>query len=277
MTKDTSANTLKTLIRMEDHASPTNLTTPLAGVDGIYYINMKRSKDRKKHMESLFKDPVFEGIPVTRIEAVDGTLEKADTYLEFHQTARNPYMMESEYGCTISHFRAIHQFAMTDDPVALIVEDDLSTEFLPYWKKTIQQHIDDAPPNWEILQLSYILFSNYHNEDYEFILMNKNFCGTAAYLIKNDAAKRLIQYLCKYSSPAMPRYCIGPEMPHYHHADRFLYTFFQSFSVKCPPFTYRDNNDSVIHPEHMDHHAESKEKTKRMYLGWPIEPEPEKA
>ena len=253
-------------IQLGDHIEKTHLSTPMEGVSNIYYVNMERSVDRKKHMEELFQDPMFRGIPIERVPAIDGTKESIEDSLDFYQCMKNPRMMATEYGCTLSHFRAIHQFAMTDDPVALIVEDDLSVEFIPYWKKSMKQWIDGAPSDWEVIQLSYILFEYLPSEEYEIWQMQKNLCGTAAYLITNDAAKRLITYLCRFSSPVMPKYCIGSEHPIYHHADRFLYTFFRTYSTNRPPFTHRDSNDSMIHPDHVDFHAESKEKTKKLYL-----------
>ena len=251
-------------VQLSDLVLPTNLIEPLKGLSSIFYINMDRSIDRETHMQSLFQHSVFKNIEITRISGIDGKKNDTDNYLDFYQCAKNPNMMSSEYGCTISHFRAIHHAAMTDDPYSLILEDDASIEFLPYWKKTIEQLVTDAPPDWEVIQLSYILFDTLPEKEYEVWEMKKSFCGTAAYLIKNSAAKRLIQYLCRNSSPAMPRYCIGYEYPYYHHADRFLYCFFKTYSYHCPFFTYRDHNDSYIHPDHVDFHSESKEKTKKL-------------
>jgi len=253
-------------INLADHLPKTNLTDPMAGVSAIYYINMDRSHDREVHMQSVLADPIFKDIPVERVRGIDGKSEDVFQYLDFYQCTKNPRMMETEYGCTLSHFRAIHQFAMTDEPVGLILEDDVTAEFVPFWSASLGELAERAPPDCEVLQLSYILFETLPEAEYEVWEMRKNFCGTAAYLIKNEAAKRLIQYLCRYSSPAMPKYCLGPEVPYYHHADRFLYCFLKTYSYRCPPFTYRDSNDSVIHPDHMDFHAESKEKTKRQYL-----------
>lgn len=256
----------KTVTDLSKVLDKTNLESPFSGVDAIYYINMDKSTDRNEHMKQQLSDPAFSGVPVTRIAAFDGAKDDIFKYLDFYRCAKNPRMMNSEYACTLSHFRAIHEFAMTDDPIALIFEDDVSTEFIPYWKKTMRQHIDDAPKDWEVLQLSYILFETVPTVEYELWEMKKNFVGAAAYLIKNDAAKRLINYLCQYSSPAMPKYTFGPEIPYYHHADRFLYCFFKTYSYNCAPFTYRDQNDSNIHPDHLDYHSESKERTKQLYL-----------
>jgi GR25 family glycosyltransferase involved in LPS biosynthesis len=253
-------------ICLADHLSPVHLPAPLKGLSAVYYINMDRSTDRDAHMRQVFEDPIFQGIPVERVKGIDGKQDQVLDYLDFHMCSKNPRMMDTEYGCTLSHFRAIHQFAMTDDPIGLIVEDDLSTEFVPFWQKTVEEVVAGAPPDWEVLQLSYILFDTLPSEGYNLWEMHKNFCGTAAYLIRNEAAKRLIQYLCRHSSPVMPKYSLGPEVPYYHHADRFLYIFLKTYSYAPPLFTYRDNNDSTIHPDHVDFHSESKEKTKKLYL-----------
>jgi len=265
--KDTPSQT-ESLIRLSDYLEPTNIQNPMEGISNIYYINLDRCTDRRNYMEKMFKDPMFQGIEIERVEGMDGKTERMEDFLDFHLCQKHPRMINTEFACTISHFRAIHQFAMTDDPIALIVEDDLSLEFVPYWKETMGELIRGAPPDWEILQLSYILFSHYHTEKYDPWEMSKNYCGTAAYLITNAAAKRLITYLCRFSSPAMPKYCIGSEYPYYHQADRFLYCFFKTYSINCSPFTPNVNNDSLINEEHLEHHIVSKEKTKKMYLGW---------
>jgi hypothetical protein len=44
----------------------------LDNVDIIYWINLDRSTDRKKHMNQLLKDSVFDNIPNHRITAYDG-------------------------------------------------------------------------------------------------------------------------------------------------------------------------------------------------------------
>jgi GR25 family glycosyltransferase involved in LPS biosynthesis len=263
--RDIDSTTVQTYIVLKDHIEPTNIQNPMEGITNIYYINLERSTSRRTYMEDIFSDPMFKDIQITRVEGVDGESERMEDFLDFYQCQKHPRMTNKEFSCTISHFRAIHEFAMTDDPVALILEDDVSTEFVPFWKENMATLMRNAPKDWECLQLSYILFDYYHKDKYEKWEMHKNFCGTAAYLITNEAAKRLTQYLCRFSSPAMPKYCIGAEHQFYHQADRLLYNFFTTYSVNPPPFTPRDQNDSLIHGDHMEHHYVSKEKTKKYY------------
>jgi hypothetical protein len=139
---------------------------------------------------------------------------------------------------------------------------------VPLWKESVKELIAKAPPDWECLQLSYILFDYQHTTKYDRWEIHKNFCGTAAYLVTNRAAKRLMTYLCRFcdSSTSPQKYCIGAEYPYYHQADRIIYNFFNTYSI-CPPlFTLRDNNDSFIHEDHLEHHELSKEKTKKYFL-----------
>lgn len=242
----------------------------MKGVDVIYYLNVPRSTDRREYIETMLSKPIYQDIPVHRVQGMDGTLENVDEFLGFRGDARrNLNMLPTEYGCAISHFRAIHEFAKTNHPVALILEDDASDEFVPRWKKTIQQHVQDAPADWEVLQLSYIHFEYIPVFDYETTDMRKNLCGAAAYLITNAAAKRLTRQLCDGTIPpkaaAYQRYTMTDGTSSMHQADRFLYMFFKTYTVRVPPFTYRDNNDSHIRPEHAEFHADRKEHTKVIY------------
>ena len=277
------------LIQMSDHIQPSGVESPFDGVRAIYYLNMDSCVDRHIHMESILSDPIVKksGCSVMRIPAVDGRDSRfsvSDHFGFYGGTQQNPRMMPTEYACTLSHIKAIHQFARDVeennwdyDSVAIIAEDDLSLEFAPYWPKSIKDYIDAAvgagslSPDWEVLQLSYCLFATVPARPYaERWGMHKNYCGTISYMIKYSAAVRLIEYLCRFSNPGdlNTKYFIGGEFPYYHHADRFLYSFFHTFSSNPPLMTYRDSNDSTVHPDHVNYHAKSKERTKRMWLGW---------
>lgn len=271
------------IIQLSDHMMPLNYPNMMNGISSIYYLNMNKSTNRRNHIESVLNGEEFKNIPKVRIEAVDGKSPDflVENYFDFYGgTQKNPRMLPTEYATTLSHIRAIQQFVedsysmgWDDDTIGLVVEDDMSSEFLPYWRTDIDGLVRNrAPKDWEILQVSYILFEFAPKEEFEQWMMNKNMCGTAAYFIRLCGAKRLMDYLCKYSSPTQFRYCIGPEYPFYHHTDRFLYSFLRTYGVNPPLFTYRDSNDSSIHPDHVNFHANSKEKTKKLWLGWDLKP-----
>ena len=58
-----------------------------------------------------------------------------------------------EIACSLSHLRAIATAWADGVQTALIVEDDISFEYLPAWPLSLQQLALRAPANWEILQL----------------------------------------------------------------------------------------------------------------------------
>jgi GR25 family glycosyltransferase involved in LPS biosynthesis len=222
-------------------------------------------------MESVLNHPMFQDVQIERIRACDGSKENIDDFLEF----QSPYQKSTEvtsleYGCTISHFRAIEALSMTDPakvPFALIVEDDLSLDFVPHWKQPLQTYIDGCPTDWEVIQLSYIPIESAIPSfiKYDRWEITKNICGASAYLMTHAAATRMMSKLKTHHG----KYCIGP--PHLrgsivsYKADWLIYALLRTYTVNPPLFTYRDDNDSNIHPEHVIHQAESKRKTQQLY------------
>ena len=229
------------------------------GIDIVYWINLDRSTERRQFMETqVLSNECFRGIPTVRIPAVDGKNERIDNYIT---NQKSNGMSSLEYGCTISHLHAIYEFSKTNFPVALILEDDICLDFQPYWKTSIAQLIQDAPLDWDILQLCYIAMETPPVELYESNPSKKNLCSTAAYIIRNQSAKSL---MANIRSPIYPYiYQLEPAIP--HQADRYLYTVLKTYCYKYPYFIYQTNNDSYIHPTHVDFHTTAKQKVRQMY------------
>ena len=269
----------------------------LVGLTQMYYINLDRCTQRRKYMETLVKHPIFSGVNVERISACDGSRDNIDNFLEFEL----PYEKSSEvtsleYACTISHFRAIEAFSMTDSskvPFALIVEDDLSLDFVPHWKRTLQEYMDQCPYKWEVLQLSYIPVEAVIDRHIEYDAWNitKNICGASAYLMTHAAATKFMTNIKSQYSKEGPecrvgplpqerfpqgqsrketssKYCIGPNTRGIvtYKADWLIYSLMRTYTVNPPLFTYRDQNDSNIHPEHVIHQAAAKNRTQKLFL-----------
>ena len=122
----------------------------------VYWINMDRSTERRENMLKVLKDPAFDGMSKHRVKAIDG---KQVTKEEIESTFENIDEKQSVnyYCCFLSHIKALRQFLKSSHSMALIFEDDISLEYKPYWQETIQDCIRNAPPDWELLQLSYML------------------------------------------------------------------------------------------------------------------------
>ena len=219
----------------------------------VLWLNLARCQDRRKHMETVLTDPIFDKMQKIRIEAIDGKFANLADYIVSPQSS----MAKSEYGCIISHLEAIRQFAQTNNPYALILEDDICLDFKPYWKKTINEIIEEAPKDWEILQLCYIIKKYIPQQDYELHTPNKDMWSTAAYLITNQAAKRLMNKIGKTEKFDLSHTKM-------HQADRFLYQNCRTYTYKDCPFIYRTNNDSTIFPDFVYYHENSKKQIELM-------------
>ena len=215
----------------------------LDGIDVIYWINLERSQDRRKNMEKMFEDPIFKGKKIVRISAVDGKASNIDSILNDNFEGMLPdKFTKVEYACTLSHINAIREFSKTKDEVALIMEDDMTLEFQPYWKKSLKQIMHNAPSDWEIIQLCYILPNINETPKKLYTQNNHNYFSTGAYIInkKNNNIPKMIHS----QNPT---------------ADVYLYQIFNTYVYKYPMFIYNNNESSTIHQDHINHHDQSKQ------------------
>jgi GR25 family glycosyltransferase involved in LPS biosynthesis len=205
-------------------------------------------------MNNMFNEPVFQDIPNTRFSAVDGKTEDVFYFLDSSEK-ENPRLNNVEYACLLSHLEVIRTFSESENEVALVMEDDMTLEFQPYWTKTVKEIIQNAPYDWEVIQLCYIgeiPENEYQPWFYQF--------STGAYLINQKGAQTLMQLIENdvYDLKKHPN-------PPYLHADSFIFSYLKTYCYKYPMFIYKDNNDSLLHNEHMDAHTESKIKIVEMY------------
>jgi GR25 family glycosyltransferase involved in LPS biosynthesis len=228
------------------------------GIDVIYWINLDRSNDRRIHMKTIFQDPVFKDIQIERIPAIDGrNSNMVYPKLNFMYKQKNDY----EYACMLSHLETIRRFSRTNHDVALIMEDDITLELKKYWRKSVREIIENAPSDWEVIQLCYIINGNRTNPK-QFELYQRNIRNTcvsaAAYLINNKTAKKIINDIYIDGKYNLEHYII-------HHADCYIFSKTITYTYKYPYFIYKSNNDSLLHPEDLNHHERSKQKVIEMY------------
>ena len=220
----------------------------------LYWINLDRSVDRYSHMHcSVINDPIFASMPKTRVSALDATKENLEDIVNLRKffTLSKKTMSAAEYGCLGSHLQAIRQFSLSNSKYALIFEDDVCLDFTPYWKKSISEIIDNAPSNWEILQLCYIIKQYKPTTDYDLHTLQKDMWSTAAYIISKPAAVQMMQRIYKGG-----KFCLHDNS--HHQADRFLYQNCRTYTYKNCPFIYRTHNDSTIYPDFVYYHENSK-------------------
>jgi hypothetical protein len=211
------------------------------GIDQIYWINLERAKDRYEKMQNMFQNPIFHNIPIERINAFDGLEQDA---LQFFVLNSGSKMLNIEYACLYSHLNTIKKFTEkqgNDTDIALILEDDMTIEYQSSWDKTIQQIMDNAPKDWEVLQITYIIDKTLPEKVYD----EKFLWSAGAYLIRKSAAKKLMNSMVP-SIPNGKKY----DLTNYdiHQADYLIYTL-KTYLYKYPVFIYEFNNVSYLNED----------------------------
>lgn len=220
-----------------------NKTKWLDGVDVIYWINLDRSEDRKTWMEKLFEDPVFQDIRNERISAIDGKKHGLiDSFLDIPK--KQDGHTDVVYACLLSHLNAIRQFNNSSHDIALIAEDDICLDFQQYWKTPIKKVIDNAPNDWDIIQLYYFVGDDFLKKEYT-LNVNSEYPSAVAYLINKKGSKKIIHGLYVNNKYKL-------KMEHPHSADNYIYRELTSYVYKYPYITHRTENDSTLHQEHVD-------------------------
>lgn len=237
------------------------------GIDKIFWINLDEAFERRNKMENMLKDVP---IPVERISAINEKeiWEMRTGYFDppgMFPPNRDVTKFGREVACLCSHIKTITEFGVDDesgapDKIALIMEDDMTLDFLPYWTLSIKDIIRSAPNDWEIIQLCYITDFNPPECNFEKIKIN-NINGrysTGAYLIRQSAAKRFVE-----SQSSTPTLGSLLNTPVYYLADHYLYSVFCTYTYKYPYFTYSYIEKSYICNDREYFHQRSRYKLEK--------------
>jgi len=213
----------------KDHAKYIN------GIDIIYWINLDRSNDRRKNMEKIVSNFKIKNI---RIKAIDGKLD-TDENIYGKIITDKLSITKLEYACLLSHLNTIKQFSESKYEIALILEDDISLEFSIHWDKSISQIIKEAPKDWDIIMLGYIISSRAIINTYTKNTDKNTIFSTLSYIINKKSAIKFINSIYKNN-----KYNLTTK--YNHQADNLLYRMNTTFVYKYPYFTYINNNISTI-------------------------------
>jgi GR25 family glycosyltransferase involved in LPS biosynthesis len=184
-----------------------------------------------------------------RIPAVDGKLlPKSKIYSQLDNIDYSRTVIE--YACLLSHLNAIKTFNLSKHNIALILEDDISLEYLKYWNESICDIIYNAPEDWEVIMLNYQAFY-YLNDTYTLNYKGRVSCAQA-YLINKRGSNKLINILFKNNKYVLTNCNI-------HTADNYIFCILKTYIYKYPYFTYPTENDSTIHTSHLDFHKYGKD------------------
>lgn len=220
----------------------------------MFYINLERHKTRREFIEGqLIKNNIY----ASRIEGVDGSNSLPKVICS--DSKITPY----EIACTLSHLKAIVTAYSEGNESAIIFEDDVSFQLVPYWDTTVSQLIAAAPSDWEILHLSNYMFPLQESPRLKFKKYNKNFscCG---YIINRKGMKKIIDKMVRGDVISLDHNRINPV------ADELIYRLVDGCYIPNRVFfiPYNDTGemDSTIHKDHTRFHRDSVNRVLQSYL-----------
>jgi GR25 family glycosyltransferase involved in LPS biosynthesis len=127
----------------------------------VFYINLDRSTDKQEKMENQLK---LHFNNFQRISGVDGSKLHPNIYTNKinNNTSYNLKNFDgtigrgnpsSVLGCLLSHIKTILLVDEKGYNNAVILEDDMDLQYYPKWNTTIENIINEAPDNWDIIKL----------------------------------------------------------------------------------------------------------------------------
>ena len=209
----------------------------LNNIPSIYCINLDDKTDRWEYMEKQFK--YWEIEKYTRVSAHDGRHDDLSDIIK----GRYPDNMSSgEVGCTTSHLKALKMFLETDEPCAIIMEDDCDLSSALHWGFTWKDFYSKVPYDYDVIQLAII------NPASITVQLHRRFVNdfsTACYMITRHHAQKLINLHCRDG-----KYKLDQKVKPRAVADDLVYNSGNTFAM--PLFLYKIDLGSDIHDIHIN-------------------------
>ena len=219
-------------------------------IDLIIWINLDRSKNRRENMNNILNN--FNIINY-RFSAFDGQNIDINQYFIKNNENIKDTKTKAEYATLLSHLSVIDLYCNNINcckyNYALIMEDDISLEFMNYWKYDLKTIIENAP-EFDILMLGYFSLEIFNNDEDN---IKNNYCkwsekewSCMAYIIN----KNIKDKLNNLKNDGKWIYKENDIMV----ADNYIYSKFNTYFYKIPYFCNPTNNDSYIHNDHLEYH-----------------------
>ena len=221
-------------IKLIDYSKLNLLNT----IDSIYWLNLNTSIDRKNNMELLLNH-----IPIqnSRFEAFNGKEINniREKYFQDNKIVTNN--TNSEYAVLLSHLSLLNHIYKNDkkSQYILILEDDMSFDFIHYWKTSIHELIKNAPKDWEILMLGYFSLNPEFKDSYR--LWNNDW-SALSYIVNKNALTKLNSVIDQNNKFKL--------LDDVNVADNYIFRLFKTYVYQYPYFTIKNNNSSTFHKDH---------------------------
>jgi hypothetical protein len=213
----------------------------------IYYINLQRSPERRTVFEQQAN---MWHLNFTRVNAIDGKKLFGNTMDGVTYSTDYKGMTNTEIACCMSHLRAIYLAHKNNDKYALIMEDDTSFGFVPFWApNAIESLIKKAPPDTGIIQLAWFAGSGscgYQN-NYKTQVQNKGkFClSCSAYIITEKGMNDVLSIASVSDTHIHIKKPLDPNLKSNGVADEYIYCSTNVVTTGLPLFM-PDNSSTIM-------------------------------
>jgi len=222
------------------------------GIDKIVWINLDRSVERKKNMESLLNQT---NIPHQRISGIDG--QKINVNKITNDLIMDKKMSLGEIGCTLSHIKSINALKNEKGNYFMVCEDDIGFDNLGYFKKNDLKKIIKNAPKFDILMINKTYTKELNNTYEKWITnynKNKKIWGTVCYIISKDGVKKICK-ICEYINDNQFKFNKNIYNG-FNVADIYLYKLLNTWVYKYN-FINTSDQISFIHNNHLNYHKNS--------------------
>lgn len=218
----------------------------------VIYINLSRSHIRNQNMDLSLKEI---GATFYRIEAIDSMNINKKEIFEGKIEDYNYYVKKNiivkprgkEIAIILSHIKALNFICNNNIDIAIIMEDDISFQYVYNWKDQINGIISNAPKDWKIIKLH---TSSPKDVEHNISLINKNIYfanlsdsginSAGCYIIKNTAAREILnKYLINniYTFPHKNEYCV---------CECIIFSINNIYMYTVPFICIQDNNVTCV-------------------------------
>jgi len=204
----------------------------------VYWINLEKNTNRQTHM---IKELNKLNVKHLRISAIDG--KKLTNINISYKTVENNTL--GEIGCALSHLKAIETSFNNNDSISIIMEDDVSFKLYKYWDKTLSDIVNNAPKDWDIIQLNTSnadeLWKMHINENIEeYLEWNEDYYSCLAYIINKNGMKKV---LSKYDKKTIDEEDFI--------SDRIIYEECNTYTLSKPLFLFEEKFKSTLQTDRL--------------------------
>jgi GR25 family glycosyltransferase involved in LPS biosynthesis len=205
----------------------------------IYWINLNDSIDRKNKMTQQLSDYNYN----YRIEAVDGRDKEY-----FNKNYNIKYTTNVKFNTSLiavicSHMKAIKTGYDSNYKMICVFEDDTNFDMIKYYPHTIEDIVNIAPLDWDIIQLYYTTtlaekLNNYLIKGLAVYKRDLNYSGTC-YLINRKGMEKILNNVVETNGTNIfniKKPIIDPE--------NIVFSSLNSYVVNLPFIYYYDDEST---------------------------------